>query len=321
LRNYKAIQRIHLSETPRLGGFIFILTILLYSFFGDESDSKDILKLILLSLSPAIFFALKEDLYHNVKPTIRLISLLFSSWVFIENYSGSLPYLIDIPFVGRIILLQGAAVIFYTVGIASIANGMNMIDGVNGLCIMVAYSILCALLFLSHKTGDIAMLQIISTLMILIAPFALKNYPYGKIFLGDLGAYILGSILSILTIILFGRHRELSPYLAILVLIYPITEVIFTIIRRAIADTPVYMPDKLHLHVKIFNFLRSNLLYKKIASALVMPILSCLWLFPLFAVLWAFQNPIITLIAIIFFIFFYSFFYTCIPKARDIPDK
>jgi UDP-N-acetylmuramyl pentapeptide phosphotransferase/UDP-N-acetylglucosamine-1-phosphate transferase len=39
----------------------------------------------------------------------------------------------------------------------------------------------------------------------------LMNYPYGRIFLGDLGAYSLGLIVSMLTIILFGRHPEISP--------------------------------------------------------------------------------------------------------------
>jgi UDP-GlcNAc:undecaprenyl-phosphate GlcNAc-1-phosphate transferase len=84
------------------------------------------------------------------------------------------------------------------------------------------------------NSTDITMLSLIFSVILLLIPFILMNYPYGRIFLADLGAYSLGLIVSMLTIILFGRYPEISPWGAVLILIYPATEVVFSLLRRAI---------------------------------------------------------------------------------------
>jgi UDP-N-acetylmuramyl pentapeptide phosphotransferase/UDP-N-acetylglucosamine-1-phosphate transferase len=202
-----------------------------------------------------------------------------------------------------------------------IANGMNLIDGVNGLCGVVALSILSALLFLSYKTQDLMMLSTIFSMILILIPFLIMNYPYGKIFLGDLGAYSLGLIVSMLTVILLGRHPEISPWAAVLILIYPVTEVAFTLLRRIIKGTPIYHPDTVHLHLKFFHFLRPQPAYKKIANALVTPALSVLWLFPLITITWVYQKPFFILIAIILFVICYCLLYACLPNVQSKKIK
>ena len=316
LKTYQAVQRIHLNETPRLGGLIFILSLASFVAFSNTNESIQLLKIILISLIPIIFMGVKEDLFHNVEPVIRLLSLLFVGWLFRAQFTGPLPILTDIPFIGKLVLLQGGISLFYILSIVAVANGMNLIDGVNGLCGAVALSILSALLFLSYKTTDITMLFLIFSVTLLLIPFMLVNYPYGRIFLGDLGAYSLGLILSMLTIILFGRHPEISPWGAVLILIYPATEVVFSLLRRIFRGVSIYHADTAHLHLKLFHFLRPQPHYKKIANALVMPTLSALWLFPLLAITWVYQKPLFILIAIILFILFYGFLYALVPNVQ-----
>ena len=316
LKAYRAIQRIHLNETPRLGGFIFMLSLLGFVYQSNLGEGVAILNLILISLIPAILIALKEDLFHDVEPALRLISLLFVGWLFSVVYTGPLPNMAEVPFVGKLFLLNGGISLFYILGMVALANGMNMIDGVNGLCAAVALSILSALLFLSYKTGDTVMLAVTFSLVLLLVPFMLFNFPFGKIFLGDLGAYSLGLILSMLTIILFGRHPELSPYAAVLILIYPLTEIVFSMLRRALNGLSVFRPDTLHLHLKLFYFLRPQPAYKKIANALVMPALSVLWIFPLLAITWAFQKPLFIVVAIVIFITLYMTLYITLPNVQ-----
>ena len=193
---------------------------------------------------------------------------------------------------------------------------MNLIDGVNGLCGAVALSILSALLFLSYKTADIAMLSLIFSVILFLIPFMLMNYPYGQIFLGDLGAYSLGLIVSMLTIILFGRHPEISPWGAVLILIYPVIEVVFSLLRRIVKGVSIYHPDTAHLHLKLFYFFRPQPHYKKIANALVTPVLSAFWLFPLLTISWVYQKPLFIWIAIILFIALYLMLYTLVPNVQ-----
>jgi UDP-N-acetylmuramyl pentapeptide phosphotransferase/UDP-N-acetylglucosamine-1-phosphate transferase len=316
LKTYQAVQRIHLNETPRLGGFIYILSLTSFVAFSNTNESIQLLKIILICLIPIIFMGIKEDLFHNVEPAIRLMALLFVGWLFRAKFTGPLPILTDIPFIGKLLLLQGGISIFYILSMVAVANGMNLIDGVNGLCGAVALSILSALLFLSYKTADITMLSLIFSVILLLIPFMFVNYPYGKIFLGDLGAYSLGLTVSMLTIILFGRHPEISPWCAVLILIYPATEVVFSLLRRMVKGISIYHADREHLHLKLFHFFRPQPHYKKIANALVTPTLSLLWLFPLIMISWTYQRPIYIWVAIAFFMFFYGAIYSLLSSTQ-----
>lgn len=316
LYTYKAIQRIHLNESPRLGGFIFIFSISSFVLFSNINESILILKLILISLIPIIVIGLKEDLFHNVEPAVRLVALLAVGWLFRFKFTGSFPNLADVPLVGKFLMLKGNVALFFILGMTAIANGMNLIDGVNGLCGAATLSILAALLFLSYKTVDVAMISTVFSIVIIFVPFMFVNYPYGKIFLGDLGAYCVGLIVSMLIIIFFGRHPEISPWGAVLILIYPLTEVTFSILRRILKGVSIFHADTAHLHLKIFYFLRPQYRFKKLANALVTPCLSFLWLFPLISITWVYHKPIFILISIFFFIAFYGFLYAIVPNVK-----
>ena len=316
LKSYQAIQRIHLNETPRLGGLVLILSLISFVMYSPNNESIQLFKLILICLIPITVIGLKEDLFHNVEPAIRLLALLFVGWLFRAQFTGPLPNMADVPLIGKLLALQGGVSFFYILSMVAVANGMNLIDGVNGLCGAVALSILGALLFLSYRTSDVVMLSTILSVILILIPFLIFNYPYGKIFLGDLGAYSLGLIISMLTIILFGRHPEISPWAAVLILIYPATEVVFSMLRRAMRDVSIYQADKAHLHLKFFHFFRPQLRYKKMANALVTPILSPLWLFPLTAISWFHHKPLFIFIAILLFVLCYGLLYAIVSAIK-----
>lgn len=320
-KTYQAIQRIHLNETPRLGGLIFILSLASFVLYSNANESILFLKLILIPLIPIIIIGLKEDLFHNVEPAVRLMALFFVGWLFRVKFTGPLPNLADVPLVSKLLMLQGGITLFYILSMTAIANGMNLIDGVNGLCGAVTLSILSALLFLSYKTNDVAMLSTIFSIIIILTPFMVFNYPHGKIFLGDLGAYSLGLIVSMITIIFFGRHPEISSWGAALILIYPATEVVFSLLRRMIKGVSIYHADTSHLHLKLFHFFRPQPHYKKIANALVTPALSGLWLFPLLAITWVYHKPLFIWIAIILFVTSYGLIYALVPIVKKKKKK
>lgn len=317
LKKYQGIQRIHVNEVPRIGGLIFVLSLAGYLLSASNTDSIFILKQILYFSIPVLLVSLKEDFFHNVDPTLRLIALLLTAWLFRAFYMGTLPNLENITFVNKLILLPGGITLFYSLGIVSIANGMNLIDGVNGLCVSVGLSCLSSLLFLAHITGDATIFMALSSLIIFLIPFLLFNYPYGKIFLGDLGAYSLGIFLSLMTIIFFGRHPEISPWGGLLVLIYPASEVAFSFLRRVIKGKSAFDPDTDHLHLKLFFYFKSRPQFKKIANPLVALSLSFLWLYPLIAFSWAYNKPSFLSFAIVLFIFGYLALNLLIFKTKE----
>jgi UDP-N-acetylmuramyl pentapeptide phosphotransferase/UDP-N-acetylglucosamine-1-phosphate transferase len=316
LKVYVAIQRIHLAETPRLGGLMIIIVLTLYTLLHAEPEVALILKLCLWSMLPLVIVALKEDLFQNVRPSLRLASLLASGTIFVMTFGGPFPNF-EGTFLNIFFKHPLGLILFYPLALAALANGSNLTDGVNGLCAMIYLSILGSLLFLAYQLTDNTIMMVILMLIMMIVAFLCFNYPKGQIFLGDLGAYALAFLTGMITIMFFGRHSEISPWFPVLILIYPMTEVTFSMVRRLYRGKPVFRPDTKHLHIKIFYFLRKIPQMKHYANPSVMPLLSVLWVYPLIVTPWAFKKPILILPFILIFCVVYGFLCRATPAPKD----
>ena len=316
LKVYAAIQRIHLAETPRLGGLIIVSVLSLYTYLHAEPEVATILKLCLWSMLPLVILALKEDLFQDVRPSLRLAALLASGALFVTYFSGPYPNF-DGTFLDLFFKYPIALILFYPIALSALANGSNLTDGVNGLCGMIFLSILGSLLFLAYQLGDNTILMVILIVMMLIGAFLCFNYPKGQIFLGDLGAFVLAFLTGMITIIFFGRHVNLSPWFAVLILVYPMTEVAFSMTRRLYRNQPVFAPDIKHLHIKIFYFLRRIPEMKRLANPAVTPLLAILWMYPLIVTPWAFKKPLLILPFILIFLLIYGAIYRAIPTPKN----
>ena len=316
LQVYAAIQRIHLAETPRLGGLIIVSVLSLYTYLHAEPEVATILKLCLWSMLPLVIVALKEDLFQDVRPSLRLAALLASGALFVTSFSGPYPNF-DGTFLDLFFKHPIALILFYPIALSALANGSNLTDGVNGLCGMIFLSILGSLLFLAYQLGDNTIMMVILMIMMLVGAFLCFNYPKGQIFLGDLGAYVLAFLTGMVTIMFFGCHVNLSPWFAVLILIYPMTEVAFSITRRLYRNQPVFAPDIKHIHIKIFYFLRRIPETKRVANPSVTALLAVLWTYPLIVTPWAFKKPLLIIPFIFIFLIVYGALYRAIPTPKN----
>lgn len=78
-------------------------------------------------------------------------------------------------------------------------------------------------------------------------------FPKGKIFLGDGGAYLLGFIVAIIGIFLASKYDGVSPWYILSILIYPVWEVIFSIIRKLSIGLSPMKPDSYHFHMLVYR--------------------------------------------------------------------
>ena len=144
-----------------------------------------------------------------------------------------------------------------------------------GVCILIAGG----LAFLANAVGDTVILNISILLMCSILGLFVFNFPFGKIFLGDAGAYTLGHVLIWLSILLVARNPEISPYAILLIFFWPIMDMLFAIFRRVVYREPIGAPDRLHFHQLMmrglgftyFNRTQRNVT-NSLATALVRPI-------------------------------------------------
>lgn len=308
--NVIQIQDIHLGNPSRLGGLIIFIVFLGFQFLYSD---------ISLYLIGALFFLLTpsflEDLKISIKPLIRLLAIFISSLIIII----SLPTLPQFEFGIFNILFNNQIfqIIFFTTAMATVINGQNLIDGTNGLSAFSSLSIFSCLLFLGFYLNDQNYINISLLMIALLIGFLIFNYPFGLIFLGDTGSYFLGFLSGYMIIDLFAKYPEIPSWCAVIILFYPTLEVIFSYFRKIFQKKSPFLPDKKHLHLKIYFFISENKKNKRLYNALVAPFLAIIWLSPLALLPFAIRFPLWSLLILIFLTIVYLYFYLSIPDPSD----
>ncbi len=250
LKAYHSKQRLHQDEVPRIGGLIIYVFLIITVFVAFDSE---LLNIILMSAIPIILIGAKEDLFHNTSPRLRLIFMIVSASLFIYLLPTSLPE-IDFPLLNQVLSFPILKEIFFIFSIIVIINGNNLIDGVNGNMALTNIVQLFVLAFLALTVNDGHLAEICLIFMLPLIIFLMFNFPFGKIFSGDAGAYFYGFAVSGTVIYLFGKHDQLLSWTAVLILVYPSIELLFSFVRKKIFENnSPFKPDAKHLHSLIFR--------------------------------------------------------------------
>ncbi|SMM98296.1 Undecaprenyl-phosphate N-acetylglucosaminyl 1-phosphate transferase [uncultured Candidatus Thioglobus sp.] len=255
----EGVQKFHHHPTPHIGS-LAVFTGFTAGYFL-LIDSQVVLALLLASL-PLFIAGLTEDLSAKTSPIWRLLSVFFSisiSFFYLEIGIFTLGFewtdnLLAYPVIGWIftLLVVGGAV-----------NALNVIDGYNGL--MPGYMLLAlmAIGVVAYGLDDVLIMQLSTLLGVSILGFFLLNFPLGKIFIGDAGAYFCGFMLAMIGLLLVDRNKELSNWFVLLVLIYPMYELLFSVYRKKlITKTLITRPDGYHLHMLIHQKLLKHKMCK-----------------------------------------------------------
>jgi UDP-N-acetylmuramyl pentapeptide phosphotransferase/UDP-N-acetylglucosamine-1-phosphate transferase len=97
--------------------------------------------------------------------------------------------------------------------------------------------------------------------LIAILGFMVFNFPWGRIFLGDGGAYFIGFYVAWIAIMLPARNDVVSPLASLLICSYPIIETLFSIFRKTVrTGYHPGLPDRVHFHMLVYRRVASRLL-------------------------------------------------------------
>jgi len=202
---------------------------------------------LVLSSIPAFLFGLTEDLTKKVGVLVRLAATI-ASGILAWLLSGISLNRLDILGVDWLLGWPVISVIFTAFAVAGVTNAINIVDGFNGLASGLVAISLVTLGFVAQSVGDITLMNVCLLLFFVVLGFMAMNFPFGKIFMGDGGAYLIGFCLAWVAILLPMRNPSISPWCSLLACIYPILEVLFSITRRFSRNLHVGHPDRLHLH-------------------------------------------------------------------------
>jgi len=251
-------QKFHTAPTPRVGG-IAIAAALAGSVLALEAldwlnlASTYGLTMLALSAIPAFAGGFGEDITRKVGVMARLM-LTFASAAFASLLVGATLDRLDMPGLDALLHWPVFAIAFTAFAVGGIANSINIIDGYNGLAGGYAVLVLAALAWVAGEVGDPVVLTASLAMIGAVLGFLAWNYPGGRIFMGDGGAYLLGFWLGELSVLLVVRNPEVSPWFPLMLLAYPVVETLFSMYRRwVLRGQSAGSADAMHLHQLIYS--------------------------------------------------------------------
>jgi len=272
--NLHGLQKFHQTEVPRIGGVAFLFGLLVIEMVDPIILGATFEYLFLAGLIPFLF-GLLEDLFKNILISTRLMASILGPLVFL-GLSGTYLDHLDIPVLDTWMALAPVGIVFTLIAVSGMTNAINIIDGFHGLAVGTVILMLLAFAYVAHSTQDTDLFNLSILLAAVSAGFMIINYPSGKIFMGDGGAYFLGFMVGQIAILLPMRNPEVSPWASLLICAYPVVEVLYSMFRRTRNKRSVGNPDDQHLHTLIkIKIIRPHFLHlsQNQRNALVGPLI------------------------------------------------
>lgn len=308
------VQRFHEDLTPRVGGLALVfgvgLTVLLSSKLGIGLEGKLVWP-VLLAAMPAFASGLAEDVLKSVNPSLRLFATMASALLAVWLTGITLDHL-DVLIIDPLLSAPFISVPLTVIAVAGVSHSINIIDGFHGLAGGVVVIICAGLAAIALQVGDQQLALLCGLLAAAMLGFLMLNFPLGKIFLGDGGAYFSGFLLGWLALLLPTRNPEVSPWASLLLCAYPIAETLFSMYRRIHGQLSISEPDREHLHSLLKIVLIRPLLRDwspNLRNAAVSPFLWLLAVAPVVVAILDYENTKLLFVAFLVFCLVYGIFY------------
>ncbi len=318
----EGVQKLHVNPTPRIGG-LAIMSALGVGVLLLEGESRILLRTLFILGFIVFSFGFTEDLTKKVSVALRLWASFMPA---ILGYFLLGITLRGIGFAPVDYLLQfnPVAIVFTAFAVGGVTHAINIVDGLNGLCAWVSIWALVAILSIAIQVNDQSMALVCVVTIGAILGFLVFNWPLGKIFLGDGGSYLLGLFVAWASVLLATRNPEISPFTFLLICIYPVTEVLYSIYRRKRSRQATGLPDQLHLHQLFamgFIYPNINSLSNTSKNSLSGFLMSLMMIVPAISAVIFYNQKTFLLLAIGLFVLVYLLmywwsFYRCHSKLR-----
>jgi UDP-GlcNAc:undecaprenyl-phosphate/decaprenyl-phosphate GlcNAc-1-phosphate transferase len=261
-------RKLHTRRVPRLGGVAIFCAVslgLLLALLGSYAGWIT-MPVFESRLVPAIYVGLCGfffiGFFDDLKPLPALPRLLAQILVATATVllSGEGGVRITAAFGHPLGVAPWTEVAITVVWIVGIANTFNWIDGLDGLASGVAAISALGFLSLALLHPQLAYSSLTAALSVVLVGALLGFLPYNffpaRIFIGDGGAFSLGYLLAVVSVVgLFKQAAVLSFIVPITILALPIFDTAFAILRRVLRGKSPVAPDNKHIHHRMLALL------------------------------------------------------------------
>lgn len=247
-------RSVHKKPTPLLGGIAIFLSFLFgFILFGNQNP-------LMISILIASFLILLLGIFDDIKPIKARYKFVIHILVaLIVVFYGGLK-LTHVDIFGLSLNFKWMSPYITILIIVGIINAVNLIDGLDGLCAGISSIYFLTIGVIALILNKFNGLDIILSFIMLGATlgFLVFNFPPAKIFMGDTGSTFLGLMISVIMLLGFKTVTLTSLLIPLVLLILPITDTLFAIIRRALNKKPIGQADKEHIHHQLLKHLSTR---------------------------------------------------------------
>lgn len=246
----------HSVPTPRLGGIAIFFSLLISLAITDELATSLHFQASMYAGIFIIFLTGILDDFSHLDARKKLTGQLLVTGIIIFGMDISIDYLYG--FAGLESLPAWASVSLSALVIIVIINAFNLIDGINGLS--GSMTVLAGLIFgiWFYLVGAYLYSLLAFALVGASCSFLYFNWSPSKIFLGDSGSLLNGTIVSILVVAFLHLHHNLpegviwkvdaAPAVVICILMVPLFDTFRVFLIRIFSGKSPLSPDRNHIH-------------------------------------------------------------------------
>jgi UDP-GlcNAc:undecaprenyl-phosphate GlcNAc-1-phosphate transferase len=241
-------RKIHKKPIPRLGGLAIVSGFLLgYMLFGEPS-------VLMNSILIGSFIIVVTGMIDDIKPISAKVKFLlqFIAVLVVVLY-GNIN-ISKLTVFGYLIDFKWLTIPFTILFLLTCINCMNLIDGMDGLSSGISAIYFLTIGVISFAMGRFGIYYIISLILLgCTIGFLIHNFNPADIFLGDSGSMFLGYMVGVVALLGYKSVVLTSIVIPFLILVIPLLDVIFAIIRRKLKGESIATPDASHIHHQILR--------------------------------------------------------------------
>ena len=246
-KDFSKPQAFHKEAITSSGGIASFASLIFFFIIYYLLFSKVLYEYIFICTSLFLVGYL-DDIKIKIKPSLRLLLMIIFLIIFINILSIEILN-IDLIFLNLWLENKFFSTFFILLCFLFIINGANLIDGFNGLLAINLIIINSILLFFNINNSELEFSIFLISQIIILLSFLIFNFPKAKIFLGDSGSYLMGSLVALNTIVTNNLNPYISSFFFCSLLFYLFFEVFFSFIRKVYQKKSPVLPDNKHLHM------------------------------------------------------------------------
>ncbi len=251
-------RKIHPRRVSSLGGVSILVGFLITCLFFIPFSSDSEIRLYLATGVVVFLLGLKDDL-SDLSAKNKLIGQLFIAAVIIHGGGLRLESLYGFLGINEVPELFSYIITYMTIIV--VMNAFNLIDGVDGLASGLAIVSLTVFGIYFLYAAQPAYALMAFSLVGSILAFLAFNFPPARIFMGDSGSLLIGTVNAILVIRFIHTASSPASVLPIpgavavgfSVLFVPLFDTFRVFSMRLMMGLSPFQPDRKHVHHLLLN--------------------------------------------------------------------